>query len=865
MKFLSANFAQEDVDLFLRKLSIFVLVTFLAGFATGCNILGSSDDNDDDAYVAPSANVKLSVPVSIPAAVSSSSIRAQSTLVEIDGRRLVSGATVTVNGIVLTEDPQKAGYYFGEFTREAIENGFVVEAKKGKLKMVNVVTAKEVQNKAQIEAPVDEVSTAFAEVAKVSAGMNNYEDLIVRNDELEIDIDELKDNVAVESAFDTVKEKIKEAFEKVTETDLDDDAEGDMLEDAATEIKDEISKIDDSIIPQRSDEDILKARAQRFINIFVAVQSGKSLTDADKEFIKNRVSDDFVLNGTTKTMILSELGISSSLRRNQANMRALINFIQDELQLKKISDTAYLAGAKGTLVFTGGITEPLDAMTYGFDYNTDFGSYSAPRLSSEDIFPVMLKKIDGNWLIVGNGVKVEDLCIRLNKQYFADSEEEKTAFWFQVDEADTFAVNSITITGPQISGALELEKNPMSPKDWYYMVQDGEFKHTSGYPKDSWTDITHQAGDTYKFTISYSDSTIQEFSFKVPTHSDIPYLKNIEIDLDNANNTAAVSWAQTELTDFESYHVAVYGSIYQEREFIDKTLTSLDLSLAGIQPLETIQIVVETMTLRGVAQQYLLNLQIPEVQEVDQTLQMVQSLINGVNVGARTVADTTANIPVPFSQSFAASIRASGTDVSGYGFPTGTQFYETFNIEGDEETLNNIFSMPTEDYVGMNYLLARFFDADGNLVDYPFTDIPSKMNIGALVDHEIANARARLDIFYGDEETGGALVAPEESISFKVSGDIEVTVDDATYVFEIDEEESSCSVNGGIPSGTLAGAFVKDGNYQIVDNKSIVISEAVFNNNGLVSGTIMVDDQEYASISVEDGSVVINIIDNEEN
>ncbi|MGM0599018.1 MAG: hypothetical protein ACQETH_04270, partial [Candidatus Rifleibacteriota bacterium] len=134
-----------------RKISLLMMVLLLAGFATGCNILGSDDDDDD--YVAPtvSPSVKLSVPVSVPASQDVGSLRAQTSFVEIDGRRLISSATVTVNGVVLSEDPPNSGYYTGKFEREVIKDGFVLEAKKGKLKMVNVVTAKEVQNKNQIQ------------------------------------------------------------------------------------------------------------------------------------------------------------------------------------------------------------------------------------------------------------------------------------------------------------------------------------------------------------------------------------------------------------------------------------------------------------------------------------------------------------------------------------------------------------------------------------------------------------------------------------------------------------------------------------------------------------------------------------------
>ncbi|MGM0601656.1 MAG: hypothetical protein ACQETH_17730, partial [Candidatus Rifleibacteriota bacterium] len=742
-------------------------------------------------------------------------------------------------------------------------DGFVLEAKKGKLKMVNVVTAKEVQNKNQIQSSVDENTTAFAEIAKAAAGMNGYKDLLDRNDELEIDLDELKEKVADkdETAFDSIKGVIKQAFESVDDEMLNKEEEGDLLEETyiADEINiaDEIGKIADTDIPGKSDEEILKARAQRFVNILLTVETGKSLLAADKEFIKNCFSDDFLLNGTTKSMLMKDLGISTSMRKNQTDNDILIGFEQEELQLEKISDTAYLAGLKGTLVFGGGVTQSLDTMANGLNFGSNFQSYFASRLTYDDKLPIMLEKIDGDWLIVGNGVKVEDVCVRMQKLYFADSNEEKTAFWFSVNEASSLSINSISVTGPQISDELVLEKSPMYESEWYYMVGEGEDKVPGSYSQESWTNATHQPGDTYKFTVTYADSTTQEFSFAVPDHSDVSFVKNFEIELDDVQNSLTVNWSQSGLADFEYYRLNVYGPMYHEQIFKDKSDTSTQISLIGLQPNDTIQIVLETMTLRGIEQQYRVNYLVPDIQESELTEELVQNIVQNLNGGVQTIAKTAGDIPVP---NLTSSVRGSGTDVSGFGFPEGTTFHQDFTIEGDDEGLQNIFSMPTESYgVGLKYLLARFFDADGNLIDYPFTADPAKMNIGALVDAELTNARAQLDIFYGDEETGGPLVSQDSDIQFEVSGDIEVTLDSETIGFEIAESESSCTVSGGDPTGDLAGSFHYDGTNQLLAGKQIFLTSATFDSNGLLSGTIMVDGTEYAKISVENDSVVLEL------
>ena len=846
-----------------RKISLLMMVLLLAGFATGCNIMGSDDDDD---YV-PTASTKMSLvaPVSVPAATSGSSIRAQSTFIEVDGRRFITGATVTVNGVTLAEDPNNPGYYSGEFDRSDIEDGFVLEAKKGKMKMVNVVTAKEIENKNQFQAPVNEVSTAFAEVAKVKAGMTDYKDLIERKAELDLDLDELKEKVTDENdtTFKTIKDTIKEVFAEVSDTDLDDDAEGDLLTEGASDLETKIDNIDDSVIPVKSDEEVVKARAQNFVNILLKVQTGKTLEEADKEFIKNRFSNDFLLNGTTKTMLMSELGISSSLRKSEPDSNVLIGFEQQGLQIKKVSDTAYLAGVKGTLQFAGGVTEALDAMADGLDFDADFNSYSATGLAYDDMLPIMIKKVDGNWMIVGNGVKAENVCIRLQKRYFASKSEEQTSFWFSVDEASGATINSVSITGTRISGEVALERSPMNQSEWYYMVGEGETKYSDSYFEESWTNSTHQSGDTYKVTITYSDSTTQEFNFTVPTYSDVPFVKNVEVELNNTQNSLTVNWPQSGLSDFEYYRLNAYGPIPHEgQEIKDKTVTSSQISLIGLEPSQTIQVVLEIMTRRGVEQQYRVNYQIPEIQQPDASQQLLQGLVNNLNGGVQAIANTANQIPVPALQSFAASLRGETAVDNVYGFPAGTTFHDTFQIAGDDEVLQNIFSMPTTGYgVNLQYLLARFFDADGNLVAYPFGSVPVKMNIGAIVDEQLENARAKLDLHYGDEETGGPLVGQNDEINFKVSGDIEVTLATETYLFEIDETQSSCLVSDSVPSGNLVGKFFKDGSYQVFDGKEVALTNATFNANGLVSGTIMVDNQQYATISVVDNAVVVELTD----
>jgi hypothetical protein len=846
-----------------RKISLLMMVLLLAGFATGCNILGS--DDDDDYVPATSTKLSLVAPVSVPAATSGSSIRAQSTLIEVDGRRLITGATVTVNGVKLKEDPNNPGYYKGEFDRADIEDGFVFEAKKGKMKMVNVVTAKEIQNKNQIQAPVDEVSTAFAEVARVRAGMSDYKDLIERNAELDIDLDELKENVSDESdtSFKTIKDTIKEVFAGVSDADLDDEATGDLLTDSeeASDLENEIKGIGDSVIPVKADEDVVKAGAQKFMDILIKAQTGKALAEADQEFIRNRFSEDFLLNGTTKTMLMSELGISASLRKSETDSNVLIGFEQEQLQIEKISDTAYLAGVKGTLQFAGGVNEALDAMADGLTFDENFNSYSTTDLAYDDILPIMLKKVDGKWLIVGNGVKAENVCVRLQKQYFAGSSEEQTAFWFSVDEADGATINSVSITGTRISGEVALERSPNDSTEWYYMISNGTDKYSDSYTEESWTNTTHQPGDTCKVTVTYSDSAIQEFNFTVPAHSDVSFVKNVEVALNDTQNSLTVNWPQSSLTDFEYYRLNAYGPIPHEgKEIKDKTVTSSEISLIALEPSQTIEVVLEIMTRRGVEQQYRVNYQIPEIQQPDASQQLLQGLVNNMNGGVQAIANTANQIPVVNPTSYAASLRSQTAVDAGYGFPAGTTFHDTFQIEGDDEILQNIFSMPTEGYgVGLQYLLARFFDTDGNLIDYPFTVTPYKMNIGALVDEQLENARAKLDLLYGDEETGGPLVGPNDEINFNVSGDIEVTLATETYLFKIDETLSNCLVSDSSPSGNLVGKFFKDGSAQVFDGKEISLTDATFDANGLVSGTIMVDNQQYATISVENDSVVLEL------
>lgn len=760
--------------------------------STGCRLFnptsgGPYDDTSDNGT--PSSVINLSVPVSIPAASQAAgSIRAQaenataSFVIGPDGRRLVTGATVTYTNFEgdiasLTEDPDRPGYYIKRnVSRQDIERGFVLRAIRGLLELKNVVTKEEIGTSEELVARADELTTAFSDLALQAAGETSIERLIQRYEELELELEELRKQIEDprDETFKAVREKYETVTGGVTNEDLEEPEDSEeVVETVFQRVRTEIEQVIATLVsqvPVRSAEEIRNRRARRFVSVVIGAHQQNGLSDGDKDFIRNHLSNDFMLNGMTKEMLMQEHNISSSLRASTANGDdvAVLRFDMDELQVEELSDDTYLYSAKGTVVMTDGTSFKLDGMEQGFTFDENFDVFTKKNLGSELPFPFMIQKDDEEqWKVIGNKIKLEHVKLELIKKHLADrsSTKNRTALWMQADEAE-LSIESIEVTGTRLDSTVELESSQWDEEYWYYFADRdiGDYSHeyplTSVYPTAGWRNQTHSAGDKYEFLVTYEDGTTQTFVFTVKSHNDIDYLENVDIEVSDNLKNITIKWPESRISDFECYMIAIesvrtadgFVNTYEE-EITDKKVRSFTFNKADQYDL--FRIIVSVNTHRGITARYVETIEVKDPTIEEMVLDMVAPLSDAFSGLAETGETISELADAAYAIATAAhSILPSdldGIDLSNGPFPAGTIYYDDFDYTQFPEYFGLTQATDTTKLFKLNVsayptgrpsmLLMEFWDDVGEeLVGYASDTIletnPTHFGLLAIVEYD---------------------------------------------------------------------------------------------------------------------------------
>jgi len=887
----------------LKKFFVLFIVGMLAFTAAGCTIFGDFDDDDN---VSASTTVVKTV-IKKPAAGGGNILgNLKAGLKGQVTTDVVTGAVVTLtlaNGSVFTMTDNGNGEYTATVSGLEGAPGFIIEARKGDLLVQNMVT--DLAN-TDLSSPIESnhLTTAFAQVAISAAnvlstqtGVNvaTLEDLIKNVTSITIDYSELKrqvtdeTNVTYESSRNIVTVALANADENTTNsdagasllekiisgsfTDLNSDVLTDLSEAAGVEITTSTTTdiweekvttpLEETGVPTvapATDKEAIDAAATTFVNAFLKVVSGSTLTTDEKTNLSAVLSEDFIMNGMTKSVLLIAIpGEDDDLDRFEGGH-----------SLVKINDNTYLIHVAGTAYLKTGGSIKIDSAVEGYIYSgltpTEFKLNSLESNISE--FPVMIsRQSDGSWKIMGNRIKVDEVEIELQYGLNVDQSNQFTNFWLQVTDTESYEVESVTVSGGRIEGtgiSLSKDDTIADSNAWHYWNPDTTIKHVSPYPTNGWTYSAnyHVAGTEYTFTVKFKDGTIQTFKHRVPQIPTgyAPFTAT-QVSVTIADNKLKLTWPKNANTAlFDSYYVSVWcqeeggDSRLLEWETSDINTVSTEFALVS-SSYEMISgknysVSLHSELKNGLSQHFHKGFTVP-----DQTEAAAVAMSQALNAGTQVVAAAvqTVNPQMPS----AGSLRASDPVDASTMFPAGTYFYAVYTAYNN---LVNVFSLVPADTAIKHQLMQFFTDATStNPLAYPFTSTPAGLGIIVGIDKDFTTGgNVKMHLESGNQ--GLDFMTADSTIT--THGEGLVTVDLNGDSLEVDMKNISCDVSrNGFTPVDVFGMFEADlylnGEVFTVDNQTATLRNGQFGANGLITADIMAGTTKVAALSRDTSGALI--------
>lgn len=613
-----------------KKFFVLFLIGILTFTATGCSLLGNDDDDD----VASTTVVKTVIkkPTSVSGNILGdlrAGVRAQVTT------DVVTGAVVTLtlaDGRVITMTDNGNGEYTATVSNLAGATGFIIEARKGDLLVQNMVTDLGNTDLANIE--TNHLTTAFAQVAmsaakvlSTSTGIQvaTLDDLIKNVTSISIDYSELKRQVTDEtnvlyessrnivtvalSGADEAKESVETGsslLEKIISgsfagvdagvlTDLSDATGLVITTETTTNVwEDKVTTPMTDYIPTEApeaDEVAIKAAATTFTNAFMKLVSGSALTSEEQTNLSAVLTEDFVMNGKTKSVLLN----------SQPSDKDDLDHFDGGHSLIKVDDNTYLIHVAGTAYLKTGGSVTLDSTVEGFAFTgtnpTEFRSRFLESNISE--FPVIIaRQSDGSWKVSGNRIKIDEEEIQLN--YTLDltqtAPRQYTNFWLQLEDTTAFPIDSVIVSGGEIGAtgvALSKDATIADSNTWHYWHTDSYIDvnqntvtntYTSSYPWSSWTysATQHQAGQEYKFTVKFKDGSTQTFFHQVP---EIPAgyapFSATSVSATVADNKVKIVWPKNANPSlFDGYYISVWDHSTGDGRILENSIDDINTTSA---------------------------------------------------------------------------------------------------------------------------------------------------------------------------------------------------------------------------------------------------------------------------------------------
>ncbi len=887
----------------LKKFFVLFIVGILAFSAAGCSLFG---DDDDDNYVGGTVvKTVIKKPVAASGGESKLSDLRAGIRAEVTTTEVVTGAVVTLtlsDGSTFNMTDNGNGEYTATVGNLSGAAGFVIEARKGDLLVQNMVTDLATTGlSSTIES--NHLTTAFAQVAisaanvlKTQTGVEvaSLQDLIKKVTSISIDYSELKRQVTDENdvVYKSSREIVTVALKNSNTGATDADAGASLLEkiltgnfsEVSTEVLGELNTVtgltitqdsttnvwtekvttplaeNPDIIPMATPEEdkvAVNNAATTYLNAFIKKVSGQVLQADEQASLSAVLSDDFTLNGMTKTVLLnSQPGEDDDLERFDGSH-----------SLVKVDDNTYLIHIVGTAYMKTGGSIYLNSAVEGYSFSgtnpTEFRLDTLESNISE--FPILvIRQSDNSWKISGNRIKVDEVDIELQFAIDLNNSRQFTQFWIQLDDTTAFPVQSVTVTGanlPEAGVSLSKDATMADSNAWHYWnTPTTGTKHTSPYPFQGWdyTAVNHAAGSEYKFSVTFTDGSVQNFIHKIPT---IPTgygpFSVSGIFVTPANGKLALTWPKnTNTTLFDSYYISVWnqtdggdGRVLESGiNDINTVTASFDFNSTSynLLPEKQYSVNIHSELKNGLAQHAFKNFTVP-----DPTEEAAVGFSKALDAGLKNVIEGAALIPPPvITYNIGGSLRSAVYDAyAGLGLPDGTQFHTTYTSYAPMSGLVNVFSLPTT-VTSIVHQLLQFKDAAGNIITYNPDSAPAVLSaapasMSMLVVFQ--NTTAGLAMQLGMQDYPLITDSFQYLLPFEAVGTISVALGTDNYEVRVeatvdvrrDGETTSSSAQGG----SLNGEIYKNGQrFQIEDMNGTLqnayIKSGVFNATGLTGGYI---------------------------
>lgn len=549
-----------------KKFFAVLLVLALAISLTGCGRhRGNSDSSSPTNPIAPKdpsilLSTKIEKPTSaapstsVRSAIRASTAALTNAVVEIF---LADGKTAT-----LKEDPTIPGLYHLEASDEilAMSYPFAINAKKGAVLIQAVITKQTEVADGLITC--DYISTAVAQAAQLNAANTTVTDFtaLLADANSITYIENLKERIIIEAddlpaVIVAIIAAVQNAIFNASETGT-----------APAPANLDTYKVALDALPTpdvRATEKVVTNLAKDFIDLFIKAHNKADITEEEKAIL----SEDFILSGFHKEGFLGGFEAKILLYESMIGLPNEFSTIKEintishsNLTLEKLTDDLYLVHLNGAMDFNQddkNKTYQINSTKQGYRCNQTtyetFTNFEAPTLFPEfSYFPIMVRKEDTSWKIIGNQVKIEQPTMRMNRNF-------------------VIMGNRIIHEVYTIGYKFDLQNFPASTKTLWVGNDEIPTNSEDGFAVGI-LEQELEVGQTYKIKVSFGETTqtyTREVSYIYPISENMfTIIKNPE------SNTVTMTWPKIDDENFIYYEYDIHVMDNSHKTLVESSNTT---------------------------------------------------------------------------------------------------------------------------------------------------------------------------------------------------------------------------------------------------------------------------------------------------
>ncbi len=578
----------------MKSKNLVFIIGFLFCFSLmGCSGGGDTDDSGGTNVVGTGSNNSRTVETTVAIPVSTGGASVRGNLLSIYGQAttatttVVTGAKVTItlsNGEVIEMTDNGNGKYSAKISNLENGGGFVIEARKGDLIVQNLITDLENTDLTKIE--TNNLTTLFTQVAMAFAQNEGLKvakpgDLIRNVTNVKFEFNQLKKEVAENVEYEKARKIVEYALVNSDTTKSNAAEGGSFFEkivkgEVAVTINSESVKWTEQVSAPISsgtlflpvtvasaDEAIISSATWLILEARSNAEKGIAASGEKLASISAFLSDDMIHFGTNKQVFLNQITTPST---SASTDKFTYDHFTGSVVLKKVDASKYVVGIKGTLYLKNSAGETQEVPKDTFNRLRGL----APE---EKMFPLIVKKAtDGTWKMVGNGKKIDKIFFQLqfNRNYALAEDDpfrKCTYFDVEVDETTLFPIQSVVVSGGNMKFENSLAKDATlnDSNAWTNWTTNNGTTHIDSIPGTrsgggkgwQWGGVTHKDGDLYKFLVTFTDGTTQEYhrnTLGVPSPYE-PLNGTVKVE----NGQVVVTWDKNTSTDFANYTVIIHS------------------------------------------------------------------------------------------------------------------------------------------------------------------------------------------------------------------------------------------------------------------------------------------------------------------